>query len=247
MDNSEKMHIEQDKIIEEIYQIAQISGLSNETISPIADGIYDISEYLASNPKIMWILKEPYDDFDEDGNPIGGGWFLNDAFDNENAWKNKTWQPIIYIVHGIKNRCRWQDMDWIRDDISMVDRLKEIAYINVSKMPNRTGSDDNYVHDEFIKYWKDIVNKQIILYKPDVIICGNTYWMIHDKLESEILSSESVVIDGVNIANVHTTKDYSIIDTYHPNQKVKNLTRKQYVNTIIEIALKNQKDEKASS
>lgn len=247
MENSEKLRVEQEKIIEEIYEIAKANGLSNDHISPIPDGIYDISKYIISEPKIMWILKEPYDDLDENDNPIGGGWFLNDAFDNENAWKNRTWQPIIYIVHGIKNRCMWQDMDWIRDDISMVDRLKEIAYINLSKMPNRTDSDDNYVHDEFLKYWKGIVNKQILLYKPDVIICGNTYWMLSDSLQLDVLSSESININGVNIANVHKTKDYTIIDTYHPNQKVKNLTREQYVNTIIEIALKNHKDGNASS
>jgi hypothetical protein len=41
---------------------------------PIHDGVADLEGYLASSPRIMWILKEPYDDFNENGEPVGGGW-----------------------------------------------------------------------------------------------------------------------------------------------------------------------------
>lgn len=44
-----------------------------EQVKPIFDGICDAGKYLNSSPKIMWILKEAYDDIDENGNPIGGG------------------------------------------------------------------------------------------------------------------------------------------------------------------------------
>lgn len=238
MDMMEKMRMDQDCLRDLILKRADLFGLSCESIKPIPDGVYDIDGYYKSTPRIMWILKEPYDDLDATGNPIGGGWILNDAFDNEDAWKNKTWQPIIYISHGIKNCRHWNDMDWIHDDKSMVDRLKEIAYINLSKMPNRTDSNDDFVFEEYKRYWKDIVNKQIEVYKPNVIICGNTYWMIRDYLGTEVLFKESVIHEGINVANLINTKDYKIIDTYHPNQKIKGLTRQLYVDTVIDLARK---------
>ena len=45
-------------------------------IAPIYDGVVDAEAYLAAKPKIMWILKEPYDDFDAEGMPAGGGWTI---------------------------------------------------------------------------------------------------------------------------------------------------------------------------
>ena len=45
----------------------------SENLLPIYDGVVDAAGYLAARPKVLWILKEPYDDFDENGNPWGGG------------------------------------------------------------------------------------------------------------------------------------------------------------------------------
>lgn len=230
----------QTDIHKRIFEIAKLNNLSTDDIEPVPDGIYDIEKYLCSSPKIMWILKEPYDDTDKNGNPCGGGWFLNDAFDNDDAWKNPTWQPIIYIQHGIKYKCHWNDMDWIRNDKLMVDRLKEIAYINVSKMPALTQSDDNQVQGNFESYWKDIIIMQIQEYQPEVIICGNTYWMIKDIFNSIFVSEHKIVEENIHILNIIKTSKFTILDVYHPNQKVKNLTRELYVNTIIDKALESQ-------
>ena len=51
-------------------------GYDSAKVEPIYDGVVDAEAYLASKPKIMWILKEPYDDFDAKGTPQGGGWTM---------------------------------------------------------------------------------------------------------------------------------------------------------------------------
>ena len=51
-------------------------GYDPATVEPIYDGVVDTEAYLAAQPKIMWILKEPYDDFDAEGMPVGGGWTM---------------------------------------------------------------------------------------------------------------------------------------------------------------------------
>ena len=171
----------QAEIIEEIYSFAERVGLSNDNIEPIPDGVYSAEKYLLAPTQIMWILKEPYDDFDENGEPYGGGWNLFGAFDNDDAWSSRTWQPMIYSMYGLFNNQKWEDMDWISDDKSMVNVLKQIAYINISKIPASTATNDNSLWDKY-NLWKDILSKQIAIYAPKIIIFGNTFRYFKDDL-----------------------------------------------------------------
>ena len=56
-----------------ILQHAQDNHLTKQKplLMPIYDGVADLKAYLASTPKIMWILKEPYDDFTANGKARG--------------------------------------------------------------------------------------------------------------------------------------------------------------------------------
>lgn len=58
----ERLKAAQEGLHREIYTLAKSAGLSNDEVEPIVDGVYDMAAYLSST-KIMWILKEPYDDF----------------------------------------------------------------------------------------------------------------------------------------------------------------------------------------
>ena len=107
-------------------------------------------------------------------------------------------------------------------------------------MPALTQSDDNQVQGNFESYWKDIIIMQIQEYQPEVIICGNTYWMIKDIFNSIFVSEHKIVEENIHILNIIKTSKFTILDAYHPNQKVKNLTRELYVNTIIDKALESQ-------
>jgi len=69
MNELENKAIEIDEIVKSRYPYNQ-----ELDISPICDGIINIEQYLKSKYKILWILKEPYDEFDKDGKPCGGGW-----------------------------------------------------------------------------------------------------------------------------------------------------------------------------
>ncbi len=78
---------------QEIVKHAQEQRLSNSSVAPITDGVADVAAYL-DGPKVMWILKEPYDDVDSQGTSCGGGWDISSAFRNADAWANPTWKPI---------------------------------------------------------------------------------------------------------------------------------------------------------
>ena len=71
MVNSKKLSPEdirkgQEKIKEEIYARAKVQGISTDDLWPLPDGVFNIEGYCQSSPRIMWILKQPYDDSQKD-------------------------------------------------------------------------------------------------------------------------------------------------------------------------------------
>ena len=66
----EELQSKQEQLRAEMYLNAEKLGLSTANLKPIPDGVLDAEKYLTSSRKIMWVLKEPYDDIDEEGNPI---------------------------------------------------------------------------------------------------------------------------------------------------------------------------------
>ena len=201
----------------------------------IMDGIMDYEKYLNANYKILWILKEPYDDFDVDGKPLGGGWHLRDAIIPKQSFieftgGRRTFEPMIYTTWGILNNfCLWENMKDVNNDPTMLNALKSIAYINVKKLPGYTTSNPAEIEDVY-QLHKEILLKQINCYNPDVIICGSTLSLFMKDLSitnAEILENGS--------ANYIIKHNMIIIDAYHPAQctSTSGISQAQYCNDII--------------
>ena len=230
----DKIRSGQELIKSKIFERAEKLELSNDGLEPLPDGVADIEGYCKSSPRIMWILKQPYDDM-KDGKPFGGGWEVYGAFNNDDAFKNTTWQPIIYSLFGIRNHKLYGDSDvpYIHDDKSMVDLLKDIAYINIDKMPGyRTTSDAELA--EAYEQWKDIVEEQIRLYDPQVICFANTMWLFKkDWGIDEHTKHESIPLGNDKYMFVYRKDGRLCLDTYHPAQRV--VPRENYVDAIIKV------------
>lgn len=128
------------KIFKMAEDIAAEFGLTSDDL--ILDGVYDWDLYQKAPVKILVAMKEAWDETDENSQPTGGGWNITECFDKPDAWKNRSWQPLIYLTYALFNGLRYEDMDYIRDDRSMVDVLKQISYTNISKLPGRKQSSD---------------------------------------------------------------------------------------------------------
>lgn len=230
----EELEKKQKDMQDKILQHAEDKGLVNTKIGPICDGIADIEKYLSSSPKIMWILKEPYDEVTESGEPTGGGWCLTDVLNNEDAWKSLSmWQLMIQIDFGIRNNKNWIDMDYIEDDPKMAEELKKMAYINLSKMPGGKTSNDGNLWGCYA-LWKDILFEQIELYKPDVIIFGKTFQFFKNDLK--IVEEPMYSISGTLSVDAYKKDGIILIDAYHPSGPGKGGERtwdNKYVNNII--------------
>lgn len=226
---------EQVKIHAKIERLATERGLADDSIKPMYDGVYDIDKYSSSSPRIMWVLKEFVDNV-INGKPSGGDYNVYDCFENDkNAIrKNPTWRRLIYTSYGIANRRKWNEMDWIKDDLSMVDILKQVAYINVSKMPGNITSDDNNIKTCY-SIWNPILLEQIRLYSPNIIIFGSTFkYFKNDPSFMELLPGFKIdpIMPTYGYLDIYSSNDVLLFDAYHPS-----VWRNDCIKSIIDICL----------
>lgn len=227
----------ENKLVDSIYEQAERDGLSTPDCLPITDGLYSAECYLNSSPRILWILQEPYDDSDDNGQPYGGGWSLPvDTYNKDDTWKNATMQYIIYSMFAFYNHYKYEELDWLRDNPTMQEVLKRIAYINVGKMPAYPTTPTNRVADCYA-IWKNILLEQISLYKPNFIIFGGTF----DVFKKDLFGEESPSVlrkyikDDINYINVYKMNDVIMLSAYHPKaRKPKGIRKHNYINCIIE-------------
>jgi hypothetical protein len=153
--------------IREMVQAAYVDPTDRS--APIYDGIVDPAQYISSSPRILWILKEPYDDGDD---YVGGGWSLTeDCFnkDTDRTSRKRTFQPSCYINHGIRTALHaWDDMPWLRNCEEMRNSLRKIAFINVSKLPGLKWSPWARIVNAYEKH-RQIILYQIKAYAPNLI------------------------------------------------------------------------------
>ena len=202
-----------------------MSGIGSDNIWPIYDGVTDIKSYLLTKPKVMIVLKEPYDDTSKDDLgriiPYGGGWdfpLLLKKQSEDHAWPNRTWQRVIYAIYGFRNGKHYSEMDYIRNDPEMGDVLLNTCWINLSKMPGLTSSSDNKWMKAFDDNWKDIFVEQVRLYNPDVIIFGGTFDLAGSYVMDNQVNGEIVWSDDRKLSlTKYRHKDKLILAAAHPS------------------------------
>ena len=234
----------QEAIEQEICRIAEENRLSNEGIEPIYDGVGDLEQFLISTLNTTVILKEPYDSKDEDGNPLGGGWSLvRDSFMKNVKWPVLTWQRIIYIMYGVKNNLYWKTMDYIRDNPEMGKVLRELPWINLSKMPYQTQSKTNRVESEYNNFWKPIVKDQIDLYNSKILLFGGTFNICrNDFISNDVPPMKTIELDNRSSIEVYESKGRILLNAPHPGFMYKRVEYiERYINNLIDIIDKYRK------
>lgn len=206
----------------------EIIKIKNENNSAaFVDGLIDIKKYLEAKTKIMWILKEPYSTEDDKNwrEEIAG---LRTESGVKNGWAG-TFNPIIYTSYGILNNKDWNNISDTSSDPSIIDVLYSIAFINIKKTPGGSSSDDDEL-EAYHKTHKSILLKQIEVYNPDVIICGNTFQFIKDDLNINLETNEHFYDQTVDMS-IYKNDKFIIVDAFHPNA---HKNKQKYCDFIIE-------------
>lgn len=214
-------------------------GYDPAKVEPIYDGVVDAEAYLASKPKIMWILKEPYDDLDAEGMPVGGGWTMFKDFGEGDTLakavnRNAALRNVTYASHAILNGIgSYAELPWITDEPAAYERtIRSIAYCNIGKMPGETSTSDAHLADLY-RDWKDILFKQIDLYAPDVIIvCGTaTLQCMNQDLGLDLSKPRQTVTRGGSVVDIHSWRGRRIVWAPHPAARIK---PEEWVDAVIE-------------
>ncbi len=135
----------------------------------VKDGVVSERDYLSSNPKIAFILKEV--------NSKEAGWKLTDFV--AKGGQSQTWSNVARWVHGIRNIDsiqNWKFYSKEKTDELRVDVLKSICIINLMKSPG-THTTNNATLDKVANEDKEFIQRQFKLYEPDLTICGGTGWL----------------------------------------------------------------------
>ena len=144
----------------------------------IEDGILIPEAYGKSPLKMMVVLKEPFDAWDEETqSPIGGDFCFADIIRNleyeYNKGLNKTWLKVAAMAYAIKHGIPYSEnltLEEVREGLSC------ICWINLSKTPWKTQSDvkdKNYLSR--VKDWESVVKEQLKSIDYNLILYGYTW------------------------------------------------------------------------
>ena len=195
----------------------------------IRDGIVSVEDYEKSNKKVLWVLKEPYD-LEE----IEKGFSIVENLKNERS-KNKkesktdslqTWHPIAYVSYGITSNINsFKEMGRIPEVKKINESLLKIGFINIQKFPAQTRSNQKKIIEAFNKpEINQILNKQIEVFNPDIIIEATNLRLLSSKLDKKDFLK---TIEGHYVG-----KSRIYINTFHPAQT--KISIEEYVNLILQ-------------
>jgi hypothetical protein len=222
--NRESLERLEDEIREELKKVADAEKSLRR---PITDGVVDIDCYIASNPRILWILKEPWEELDEAGR--GGDWSVTQGLLSKPLETNRgTYAPMAYVTYAIFHGFpAWDKIHYVTQDPEVANCLRCIAYINISKLPGPKQSNSTSIALAYTKN-RNLLLKQINTINPDIIIGGSTLYLFFDDLG---LTREMFTKHGS--ASFCANEGRLYIDAYHPNQRT--VTPADYVNDIVSI------------
>lgn len=214
-------------------------GYDPTKVEPIYDGVVDTEAYPATRPKVLWILKEPYDDFDADGMPTGGGWTMFKDFGEGDSLakavnRNTALRNVTYASYAIQSGINsYAELPWITDKPEAYEKaVRSVAYVNIGKMPGKTTTSDAHL-SKLYRDWKDILFKQIDLYDPDVIIvCGTaTLGCMSKDLGLDLSKPLRMVRHGGAIVDIHEWCGKRIIWVPHP---AAHIPPEEWVDAVVE-------------
>ena len=145
------------------------------------DGALSMETYRNQKTRILFILKEAYDSTPRNNNGVYVWDELKWAQFNIEKISNPTWRRIFQWSNLILNKCGQEQLcDQIKKEL-----IQKIAVINIKKVNGEKNSKDNELKNIVTKKPENIIS-QIEYFKPTIIICGHTGWLLDIALNSEL-------------------------------------------------------------
>lgn len=167
------------------------------------DGIIDEVKFLKSDPKILFITKEPNDPKQNSG-------------DYRNWWKEGVKYSFSNRIaewsYGILNN--FPEYDVIRKNQDLLNEsMLKIAFMNIKKIGGNGSSNFKTIMSHLDMNY-DFLYEEINIIEPDIIITGLTWKETREKLFPNVIWMNS----GYDIA-IGRHKNAKVIDFYHPSSR----------------------------
>jgi len=191
----------------------------------ITDGVIDKGLWESSNHKVMFLLKEAYD-----SKRVEGSWDLPSLIKRRGV-SGRTFKPMAQWAYGIHQVLKDGEIaPYIQSNSEVRNSLFSSAIVNLKKSSGkkRSGAKDlvKYVDED----WNLLVS-QIQEIAPEIIVCGNTWSLIKEKMPHKEKISDRVYKSGGII----------YIDFWHPSNRASNLMNYYAICAIIQVAMKGAK------
>jgi hypothetical protein len=223
----ENLKKRQKEIADKIYAIST----GAEEPKPMEDGIINVEKYLTAKYKILWIMKEAYDDDRAEKGKMGG-WSLCELYNRCNRNNFVKDERGKRVSRGIRQlKISHLILSNLPDD---VEAFKSTAVIEIKKIPNgmTKGRRGKYANpDELQKAYndhKDILLEQISTYNPDVVVCGNTLQYFSSDLDYKNGVKTPIKVFGNR--NYYCLKNRLYINAYHPSYY--KISDKEYITAV---------------
>ena len=236
--NSHELESKQSVLHSRIGARAEELDYNPARIKPIFDGVGDWDGYLKAPLKVCWILKEPYDDQDAQGNPAGGGWtmfkdFVREGRLAETVNANPALRNVACVSWALLfGASRHTEIPKIPDKPEVAESLLRVCYLNTGKMPAATTTRRERllkIHGE----WRDIVLEQIALADPDLLIFGGTLDVWAADFGIDLAHPLAHGRSGGTVVDVHSWRGKRVLYADHPAARS---SREEWIDAILEAA-----------
>lgn len=164
------------------------------------DGILIEEIWSQTIPKVLFLLKEPNSDFVH----IRGNSYSPKSGNSHVFWRNiNIWQYILSEF--------WNDRVPSLDKIKIVKEkdVNSIAYVNLKKCNENNSISKLQNIREYVLNDNLFLKRQLELINPDIILCCGTMKFYKELFSSQFISQ-----------NVYRTKDWLVVDFYHPSCRI---------------------------
>jgi hypothetical protein len=222
-----------DKISNEIKNMP----IKDKNASPVIDGILDLKEYLKSKYKILWVTKEPNDNFEPGKKGKYGDWDMTKICmttekDKDTPMEKRMKIVSYFILYSLENSNKKNVREIInsfsRENVDLYTARCHTAWINIKKTPGKSTVNEKIIAEAYREN-KQLLHKQISTYNPDIVLFGNTIkYFENDELINKLEKH------GKYPFLWYATKKRVYINAYHPAFR-SSMSTEDYVNGILQI------------
>ncbi|NDV59085.1 hypothetical protein [Bacteroides sp. 519] len=211
-----------------------------EGAKSIIDGAINPERYYDAPTKIIAILKEPYD---KNGDDLGG-WDLTESLNrkvsllDQPAEGRPTFRPLIAIANQIESGESYQEVKpALNSEEAYYTFKSNSGYINIGKeLQSGTAYTDDSTIAAKVERNNDIINKQLEVLRPDVVLIGGR--SVENAIIRPVEGGYEIGNDFISKNNfkevgccrAYYTDERIYIATYHPSQRT--ISDADYCNTI---------------